>query len=147
MASASECGREPDAPSSSAAVTKGVSASPRSGRNYVSLRGRNNFAAARRGRRRAVGSVVVLHSEGTPGLPQVAFVAGKRVGNAVRRNRAKRRLRAAMERVTLRDGVTYVVIAREGADSVPFERLVEWLDAATQPIDRAPTGASKQERR
>ena len=113
-------------------MTKGASASARSGRPYVSLRGRKNFATAYRGRRRAAGSVVVLSSEGSPGPPQVAFVAGKKVGNAVRRNRAKRRLRAAMERVELRDGTAYVVIAREGAANAPFASLVEWLTAATQ---------------
>lgn len=111
-------------------MKKGVSASPRSGRPYVSLRGRKNFAVAHRGTRRAAGAVVVLTSEGSPGPPQVAIVAGRRVGNAVRRNRAKRRLRAAMERQCLRDGTAYVVIARRGAVDAPFARLVEWLAAA-----------------
>jgi len=57
-------------------------------------------------------------------------VAGKRVGNAVRRNRAKRRLREALARQSLRDGTAYVVIARSGAADAPFPRLVEWLKAA-----------------
>lgn len=126
-------------------MTKGVSASPRSGRPYVSLRGRKNFAAARRGDRRAAGTVVVLLSEGSPGPPQVAFVAGKKVGNAVRRNRAKRRLRAAMEQIHLRDGTACVVIARPGADEAPFDRLVDWLAKATRPAHVAPGGANEQE--
>lgn len=113
-------------------MKKGASASPRSGRQYVSLRGRERFATAYRGNRRTVGAVVVLVSEGSPGPPQVAFVAGKRVGNAVRRNRAKRRLRSAMSRMRLRDGMTYVVIARRGVVDAPFARLVEWLTKATQ---------------
>jgi len=87
----------------------------------------------------------VLLSEGSPGPPQVAFVAGKKVGNAVRRNRAKRRLRAAMERIRLRDGTACVVIARAGADEAPFDRLVEWLTAATRPAQVAPPGAQEQE--
>jgi len=131
------CGREPGAPSSSAAVKRGGSASPRSGRPYVSLRGRRNFAAAYRGQRRAVGAVVVLTSEGIPGPPQVAFVAGKRVGNAVRRNRAKRRLRVAMRQVSLRDGCAYVVIARSGAVDESFNRLVEWLQSAAGSAEEA----------
>ena len=88
----------------------------------------------------------MLLSEGSPGPPQVAFVAGKKVGNAVRRNRAKRRLRAAMEQIRLRDGTACVVIARPGADDAPFERLVEWLAAATRPAQRAPGGAAEQEK-
>jgi len=122
-------------------VKKGVSASARSGRPYVSLRGRKNFAVAYRGARRAAGAVVVLTSEGSPGPPQVAIVAGRRVGNAVRRNRAKRRLRAAMERQCLRDGTAYVVIAQRGAVDAPFARLVEWLAAAIPAAGkRSPAG-------
>lgn len=74
----------------------------------------------------------MLISEVSQGPPRVAIVAGKRVGNAVRRNRAKRRLRAAMERLRLRDGVAYIVIARSGVVEASFERLVEWLTEATQ---------------
>ena len=126
-------------------MKKDASASPRSGRNYVSLRGRISFAAAYRGHRRAVGAVVVLISKGSAGPPRVAFVAGKGVGNAVRRNRAKRRLRAAMARIRLRDGLTYVVIARRGAVDAPFQSLVEWLAVATRSTDKAPPGAAEQE--
>jgi ribonuclease P protein component len=88
----------------------------------------------------------VLVSKGSPGPPRVAFVAGKGVGNAVRRNRAKRRLRAAMARIRLRDGLTYVVIARRGAVDAPFQSLVGWLTAATQSTAEASPGASEQER-
>lgn len=73
-------------------------------------------------------------------------MAGKKVGNAVRRNRAKRRLRAAMEQVRLRDGTAYLVIARSGADEVPFDRLVDWLTAATQSQNRASRDAATQEK-
>jgi len=88
----------------------------------------------------------VLLSDGSPGPPQVAFVAGKKVGNAVRRNRAKRRLRAAMERIHLRDGTACVVIARAGADEAPFDRLVDWLAKATRPAQLASDDAVEQEK-
>ena len=126
-------------------MKKGASASPRSGRNFVSLRGRKDFAAAYRGHRRAVGAVVVLVSKSSPGPPRVAFVAGKGIGNAVRRNRAKRRLRAATARIRLREGWTYVVIARRGAADAAFPSLVGWLAAATQSAEEAPRGATEQE--
>ncbi|NIP94599.1 MAG: ribonuclease P protein component, partial [Akkermansiaceae bacterium] len=48
---------------------------------------------------------------------------GKRVGNAVRRNRAKRRLRAAMERVAPTAGTAYIVIAGPEVVQVEFRRL------------------------
>ncbi len=88
----------------------------------------------------------MLVSKGSPGPPRVAFVAGKGVGNAVRRNRAKRRLRAAMARMRLRDGLTYVVIARRGAVDAPFQSLVEWLTAATRSTPEASPDALEQER-
>ena len=77
----------------------------------------------------------MLISEVSQGPPRVAIVAGKRVGNAVRRNRAKRRLRAAMERLRLQDGLAYVVIARSGVVDAPFERLVEWLTEAMRQTE------------
>jgi ribonuclease P protein component len=77
-----------------------------------------------------VGAVVVLAAEGVSGEPQVGFVADRRVGNAVERNRAKRRLREAMARTAPRDGMTFVVIARPGVNDAAFSQLVRWLDSA-----------------
>lgn len=57
-------------------------------------------------------------------------MAGRAVGNAVRRNRAKRRLREALRRVPLVEGRDYVVIASRAAVDAPFETLVGWARAA-----------------
>ena len=76
------------------------------------------------------GDVVVLAGPGEPGLPQVGFVAGKRVGNAVRRNRSKRRLRAAMEQLRLAPDTMYLVIAGPETADAEFRRLVTWLGEA-----------------
>jgi ribonuclease P protein component len=61
----------------------------------------------------------------------VAVVAGRPVGNAVRRNRAKRRLREALRQVPIRDGRDYVVIASAAVVRAPFEALVAWALSAT----------------
>lgn len=61
---------------------------------------------------------------------RVAIVAGRAVGNAVRRNRAKRRLRAAARQARL-PVVDLVVDARAGAIDAPFERLSEDLERLT----------------
>lgn len=74
--------------------------------------------------------MVVVATDGDPGAPQVGFVAGRRVGNAVERNRAKRRLREAMARVALRDGMTLLVIAQPGVNEATFPQLVGWLATA-----------------
>jgi ribonuclease P protein component len=70
---------------------------------------------------------------------RVGFTASRKVGNAVLRNRAKRRLRAAAAAVLARDGSTgtdYVLIARAGTGERPYAELVHDLEAALRQIDR-----------
>lgn len=61
---------------------------------------------------------------------RVAIVAGRAVGNAVRRNRAKRRLRAAARQVRL-PAVDLVVDVRAAAIDVPFDTLPADLERLT----------------
>lgn len=61
---------------------------------------------------------------------RVAIVAGRAVGNAVRRNRAKRRLRAAARQVRL-PAIDVVVDARAAAIDVPFDVLPADLERLT----------------
>lgn len=68
--------------------------------------------------------------EAGEGPPRVGVVAGRRVGNAVRRNRAKRRLREAVARVPLVPGTTYVLVAAPEVVDAPFDRLVAWVRGA-----------------
>ncbi len=132
--SAPGCAPAPAAPLSSAAVTKVAGDSPHRGRGYVSLRGRDAFRRVYRSRRRhRRGDIVVITAEGELGPPQVGFVAGRRIGGAVERNRVKRRLREAMMRVPLEDDTAYLVIAEPGEPglaAVGFDRVVEWLQSA-----------------
>lgn len=85
----------------------------------------------REGRRRRVGAVTVIRAEGRTGPPQVGVVAGRGVGGAVRRNRAKRRIREALATVPLQPNTAYVVVAGPDVPDVAFERLTEWLERAT----------------
>ena len=65
-------------------------------------------------------------------LPRVGFTATKKIGNAVARNRAKRRLRALAREVlngAARPGWDYVLVARPGATTTrDFASL--WADLA-----------------
>ena len=74
--------------------------------------------------------MVAIVAPGEPGPPQVGVMAGRKVRNAVRRNRAKRRLRAALERVTLAEDTAYVVIGGPLVPDVEFERLTGWVSTA-----------------
>lgn len=61
------------------------------------------------------------------------FTATKRIGNAVIRNRAKRRLRAASQELLAhygRPGCDYVFIARMGTATVDWTRLLDDMKSA-----------------
>ncbi|MCZ4352535.1 ribonuclease P protein component [Roseovarius aestuarii] len=108
------------------------------------LKNRRDFLRAARGPRRAVGSMVVqarLRSpdEGANGV-RVGFTCSKKVGNAVARNRAKRRLREAA-RVVLPelglDGWDYVLIGRFQATAArPFDALKSDLELALRHLHK-----------
>jgi len=70
--------------------------------------------------------LLVLEDErqhGTPG--RVAFVAGKKLGNAVWRNRAKRRMRAAFREIEIDlDGRDVVFVANRMTNEIEFDRMV-----------------------
>ena len=57
------------------------------------------------------------------GDPRVAVVAGRRVGTAVCRNRAKRRLRALLQSEGLPEGLDVILVAKPLAVTVPFPLL------------------------
>ena len=58
------------------------------------------------------------------GIHKVGFTATKKIGNAVKRNRAKRRLRALFCEYsnTLKDG-TYIFVAKQVTPEIAFEDL------------------------
>jgi len=86
---------------------------------------------------------VLIVAPGLPGPPEVGVVAGRRVGNAVRRNRAKRRLRAALDTVSLRAETAYAVIASADVVDAPFDDIVRWLTQAVAADDGV-RGASQE---
>jgi len=71
----------------------------------------------------------VYQNPGAIAEPEAGFVAGKKVGNAVERNRAKRRLREAARRIELAPATAHVFVASRGVLAVPFDTLVDWMQA------------------
>ena len=87
----------------------------------------------RAGRRTGRGPLVThLLADGATGTPRVGFVISKAVGNAVERNRLRRRLRhLTAERLDrLPAGSTLVVRALPGAAERSFSDLASALDSA-----------------
>ncbi len=87
--------------------------------------------------RRRSGGVTVLEAEGHRAEPEVGVVAGKSVGNAVQRNRAKRRLRAVAHSAPLRPNTAYVVVASQDVLDASFGELAEWMNEAVAAGTRA----------
>lgn len=76
--------------------------------------------------------MTVIAAEGGPGSPLVGFVAGRSVGSAVARNRAKRRLREAVGRAPLRDDRDYLVVASRGVVEATFPEVLGWVVRAVE---------------
>lgn len=72
--------------------------------------------------------VVHLRARDDDGSGRATVVAGRKVGQATRRNRAKRRLRAALREVGVPAGCDVAVVARVYALTTPFPALVDELD-------------------
>lgn len=98
------------------------------------MKKRRDFLAASRARRHATAGVLVqgrARRAGEPGVEdasvRVGYTCSKKIGNAVTRNRAKRRLRAAVAEIMpplARQGWDYVMVGRPGATVArPFEAL------------------------
>jgi ribonuclease P protein component len=104
------------------------------------VRGQASFRALARGRRRAAGLLevrtVVLAPSQEP--PRVAYAVGRSVGNAVTRNRVRRRLRAAARDNAdlLQGGSGYLVRARSGAGSIPMDELSSTMRAILAGLSR-----------
>jgi ribonuclease P protein component len=99
------------------------------------LKRRPDFLLAAKARSCARGAVVVQQRDRGDGqdLVRVGFTATRKIGGAVVRNRAKRRLReAARALVPLhgRPGCDYVLIARGGTTARPWAALLDDVKSA-----------------
>jgi ribonuclease P protein component len=99
------------------------------------LKKRADFLAAARAMSCSRGAVVAQARHRGDGQPliRIGFTATKRIGGAVTRNRAKRRLREAariLAPLHARTGCDYVFIARGGTASRPWPPLLDDMKSA-----------------
>jgi ribonuclease P protein component len=102
------------------------------------LKRRTDFRAAALGMR-APGSAFVLQARdrADAGGARVGFTVTRQIGNAVERNRVRRRLRELVRLATpgsLHQGHDYVLIGRRGALSLPFGEMMRELDSALRRL-------------
>lgn len=101
---------------------------------------RDFLAAARAHKWVAPGVILQGRDRGDADLPRVGFTCSKKIGNAVTRNRAKRRLREAARAGLAgeaRAGWDYVLIGRPGATVArPFAALVGDVASALDRVHR-----------
>ncbi|GGD96791.1 hypothetical protein GCM10011390_14440 [Aureimonas endophytica] len=84
------------------------------------------------------------------GEPRLGLTVTKKVGNAVLRNRIRRRLREAVRTVCAREmaaGYDYVIVARREVADLPFERLTDELSRRLAKGGASREGARPPERR
>ena len=107
------------------------------------LKRRQEFLAAARGRKAGGASLGLQARRRRPDEPaaaeavRIGFTCSKKVGNAVERNRARRRLKAAVDQVASElaaPGCDYVLIGRRATIDYPFDRLCDDMRRAFRSV-------------
>jgi ribonuclease P protein component len=114
---------------------------PRRGAFMDRLRRRADFLATAKGARASGGAFLLQGRDRRDrGEPRVGFTVTKQTGNAVERNRIRRRLRALAGKIVPRagrPGFDYVLVARRPALNAPFETMLAELERALGRVHAA----------
>ena len=109
-------------------------------RKELRLTRANDFRAVRReGRSWSNGVLVLVTRRNGYESSRFGFSVGKRVGNAVVRNKVKRRLKEAVRNARVRPGWDSVLIARKAAATADFQRLSHSMTSLFRRAGLVPT--------
>ena len=102
------------------------------------LRQRADFLAAASGSKSTAAAFVLqARKRGDSGPARFGFTVSKKVGNAVERNRVRRRLREVVRLSgsnRIRAGHDYVLVGRRAALKIPFARIAEDFEGALRRV-------------
>lgn len=119
---------------------------------YDKLKSSTSFAQLRRNGGSFVAPAFVIltqQSSNNSEKVKVGFTASKKIGNAIKRSTARRRLRAALQEIppeTLEqfNGYEFNIIARAKSLTIDFEKLVFYFSKTLNNIDKT---AKKNEKK
>ena len=110
------------------------------------LRHRADFLAAAAAAKVSTKAFIVqMRDRRDDGPARVGFTVSKKVGNAVERNRVRRRLREVVRRASgdaTRPGHDYVLVGRRAGLSAPFGGLLEDFKSALQRLNEGRSKAT-----
>src|ERR1700712_3299406 len=110
------------------------------------LRQRADFLAAATGTKvPAAAFVLQARQRADDGPARLGFTVSKKVGNAVERNRVRRRLREVVRHASgeaARPGHDYVLIGRRAGLGAPFDGLLEDFKSALQRLNEGRSKAA-----
>ncbi len=108
------------------------------------LRQRADFLAAAAGTKvTAPAFLLQARKRGDEGPVRCGFTVSKKVGNAVERNRVRRRLREIVRLsagAAMQTGHDYVLVGRRAALNAPFARMVQEFDGALRRVHEGRNG-------
>tara|TARA_B100001778_G_scaffold333243_1_gene341338 strand:- start:7682 stop:8050 length:369 start_codon:yes stop_codon:yes gene_type:complete len=104
------------------------------------LKKRSDFVAANAVNQKWISPSVIVQilKQEDPDTINVGYTVTKKVGNAVTRNRIKRRLRAAVTAVVLKHaqaGYAYILIGRKETETIDFDKLCSDLKWCLKRLD------------